>query len=136
MRDRKKAIVGGRKASKRAGLTLIEISISMALIATVLLASTASFSSSLMATGRAKRMTEAALFLETTMENLSAVNYSNLLPLNGNQVFSANDAGDSDFTINLTTFQAEVDLVQINAVVVDLQSGQTIGRVTTVRANR
>ena len=126
----------GRHRRDRAGMTLIEVVVSMAVIATILMASAAAFSQPLIATDRAKRTTGAAIFLETTMENISAQSFDNLLALNGNTIFDQTSALDSRYAINLTVFVPELNLIQIQAVVTDLRSNDPVGRLTSLMSRR
>lgn len=115
---------------------MIEVSISMMIVATFLLASAGAFSSSLKTTEQARRTTSAAVFLETTMEDVSAQAYPNLLALNGNQIFDVTDATDSNYRVDLIVFLAELNLLQVRAVVIDLERGREVGRLSAQRSNR
>ena len=117
-------------------MTLIEVVIAMSVTATLLMASAAAFSQTLIATDQAKRMTDAAIFLETTMEDISAQAYGNLLALNGNTIFERTDAADSRYAANVTVFLAELNLIQIQTVVTDLRTGEPVGRLTALRSRR
>lgn len=125
-----------RRRGGRRGLTLIEVVISILIVATLLLASTAALSTSLMGVDQAKRVSDAAVFMETVMEDLSAQPYDNLLALNGDQVFSGTDAADSQHVIDLSVFPAEVDLLQIRAAITDLRTHREVGSVTSFRSRR
>ena len=124
------------RRNSRSGLTVVELTISMMIVVTFLMATAGAFSTSMKTTEQARRTTSAAVFLETTMEDLSAQPYENLLALNGNQIFDVTDATDSNYRIDLTVFLAEVNLLQVRAVVTDLRRGREIGRLTSLRANR
>ena len=127
---------GGDPPGAQAGITVIEISICLVIVATVLLATARAFSESLGAVGQARDTTSAAIFLETTLEDVTTQPYDNLLSLNGNRLFDRTDAGDSRFAIDLSVFLAEVDLIQMRAALVDLRTGGEIGRATTFRSRR
>ena len=122
-------------ASKRSGLTLVEVTVALVLVTIVLLASATVFSSSLAATGQASRLATGSDFLETTMEEVGAQLYPNLLSLDGNRVFDNTDASDSNFAVDLTVFQVDVDLLQIRAVLSDLRTGREVTRLTTQRSD-
>jgi type II secretory pathway pseudopilin PulG len=117
-------------------MTLIEITISIAVMATIFLVTASAFTSTLRATEQARRTTSASIFLEATLESVSAQPYQNLLSLNGNQVFDVNDAGDSNYRTDISAFLADVNLIQVTTVLTDLRSGRVLGRVNTLRANR
>ena len=121
---------------ERSGFTLIEVTIAMVIVSTVLMASAGAFTSSLTATDQARRTTQAAIFLETAMEDISAQRYTNLLSLNGNQIFDHTNANDSNYSITLTVFLGEVDLLQVQAVVTDLRANNAMGRLTMLRSRR
>ena len=125
-----------RRRNAEAGLTLVELSVALLVVSTVLLASASAFSSSLMATDRAQRLTEAALFLETTFEDTQAVAYDDLLALNGNQIFDAADPAEADYVVDLSVFQVEVGLLQVRAELTDRTSGLQVAQLTTQRSDR
>lgn len=125
-----------RVSSNKAGLTVIEVSISMMIVATFMLASAGAFTSSIKSTEFSRRTTSAAVFLETTMEDVSAQAYPNLLTLNGNQIFDVTDANDSNYRVDLTVFTVELNLIQVRAVVTDLQRGREVGRLSAQRSDR
>lgn len=124
-----------RRAS-RAGLTLIEVTIALAVVATVLIASAGSFSTSLSSARSAHRTSEAASFLQSVMEDVAAQPYDNLLSLNGQRVYDTASASTAQFAADLTVFTAAVDLVQVEAVAIDMRTNQETGRVVTQRSDR
>ena len=67
---------------------------------------------------------------------MSAQNFENLLAMNGNQFFDQTNAADSNFSVNLTVFTAQPDLLQIQTAMTDLRSNVIVGRVTTFRSRR
>lgn len=117
-------------------MTLIEVTIALAVVATVLLASAGSFTQSITAVKNARRTSEAGAFLQTVMEDLSAQPYTNLLSFNGNRIYDGPAASSSNYSADLTVFTASVDLIQVQAVVTDLQSGRELCRIATLRSNR
>lgn len=127
---------GEGRLARRAGMTLIEVTIALAVVATVLLASAGSFSQSITAVKNARRTSEAGAFLQTVMEDLSAQPYTNLLSFNGNRIYDGAAASSSNYSADLTVFTSSVDLIQVQAVVTDLQSGRELCRIATLRSNR
>ena len=125
---------GARK--RRAGLTILETTIAMAILFTALLASAQTMATSIAAVNDAERMNRAAIFLETVMEDLAAQPFGNLLAFDGNRLNERDTAAASLYAIDLTVFQAAVDLVQIQAVLRDQRTGRELGRATTQRCRR
>lgn len=134
MRSRK----GGARprCAQNAGFTLVEVTISAVVLAFLMMASSSAFVGNLRGVSESRRTAEAAVFLETTFENLAAQPYDNLLALNGNRVFDGLSAGTSDFALDLAAFQSDVDLIQVTAVLVDLRSGREVSRSVMLRSNR
>jgi len=125
-----------RLATRRSGMTLIEVTIALAVVATIVMASAGSFTQSISAVKSARRTSEAGVFLRTVMEDLSAQPYANLLSFNGNRIYDGASSSSSNYSADVTTFLTSVDLIQVQAVATDLQSGKEVGRVTTLRTNR
>lgn len=121
---------------RRAGLTVLEVAVALGVASTMFMALAAAFTTSLQATSRAERMTDGAMFFETVMTDVGAQPYDNLLSLNGNQVFEGTNAGDSEFVVGLTVFSPELGLIQIDAVMTDLDTGRVSGRLSTWRSQR
>ncbi|HTF87832.1 MAG TPA: hypothetical protein VK843_05440 [Planctomycetota bacterium] len=117
-------------------MTVLEVTIALAITSTVLLASGAAFMSSIASVNSAQRTSRGALFAQTVMEDLAAQPYANLAAFNGNTIFDEANAADSHFSVGLTVFTAAVDLIQVRAVIRDLHTGRELGRLTTLRANR
>lgn len=125
-----------RRFGRRSGMSLLEVTIALAVVTTVLLGSAGAFSSSLAAVDRAKRMGRAAVFLETVMEDLSAQPYDDLPAFNGNRMFDHTSAADSQFSVGLSVFQSRVDLMQIDATVTDIARDEVVGGASTLRSRR
>lgn len=117
-------------------MTLLEVTIAMSIVAIVMLAAAAGFARNLGAVEQARTTTDAAIFLDTLIENVEAQAYDDLLSLNGNRVFSGTGPADSRYAVDLTAFLAGVDLIQIGAVLVELPSERELGRVTFQRSRR
>jgi hypothetical protein len=115
---------------------VLEITITLTIVTTVLMAAAGALLSSLSAVSSAARTSRATVFLETVMEDLSAQPYDNLLAFNGNTIFDQATAADSNYSCNLTVFTAAVDLLQIDVVLRDMRGNREIGRVTTLRCSR
>lgn len=115
---------------------MLEVTIAMSVIMTILLASAGAFGSSIGAVNSARRTSRASLFLETVMEDVSAQSYANLFAFDGNQVYDHATAAVSEFQVGLTVTQAAIGLRRIDAVVTDLRNNREMGRVATLRAER
>lgn len=120
----------------RSGMTLLEVTIAMSIVAVVMLAAAAGFARNLSAVEQARTTTDAAIFLDSVVENVEAQPYDDLLSLNGNRIFSGTGAADSRYAVDLAVFLADVDLLQIGAVLVELPSERQLGRVTWQRTRR
>lgn len=104
-------------------------------VATVaLLASAGAFASSIDNVESSKKITEAAVFAETILEDISAQEFEDLLNLDGNEFYDAGDEDSSSYAAEVTVFQAAVGLRQIRLVIRDIQSGRELGRLTTQRS--
>ncbi|MEM7305766.1 MAG: prepilin-type N-terminal cleavage/methylation domain-containing protein [Planctomycetota bacterium] len=120
----------------RSGLTLIELAISMLVVAALMLAAVTAFTRNLGAVRQAKSTSNGAIFLQATMENLAAQPFDNLLALNGNQFFDRTTLEDSSFAVDLTVFLSDVDLLQVEADLIDLRTDRRMGQLTTLRTRR
>jgi len=130
------SVTRNQRGERRRGLTLIEIAISIAVVATIFLVTASAFTSTLRVTEQAHRTTAASIFLEGTLESITTQPYANLLSMNGNQVFDKTNAADSNYRTDITVFLVDVNLLQITAVLTDLRTGRLLGRVNTLRSNR
>ena len=120
----------------RRGLSLLEMSIAMALLAIVLTGMAMGFGASFKAVNGAKRVTGGSKFLESVMQNVGAQPYDNLLAMNGNQFFDQTTLGDSNFTVDLVVFQTEVELLQVEATLTDTLTTRELATITTLRSQR
>ena len=117
------------------GFTLVEVAVSSVVVAFLAMAASMAFSSNLRAVERAKGITTSSIFVETVMEDLAAQTYANLLAMDGNRFFDANDENDSSFAVDLTCFETALGLMQVEADVVDLRTGRSLGQITTLRSD-
>jgi type II secretory pathway pseudopilin PulG len=117
-------------------MTLLEVTIALALVVMLLVSTSAAFSSSVTAVHRARRVARATLFLETVMEDVKAQAYDDLLALDGSQFFDGPDPATANCSVTLTVFVAQVDLLQVRARLVDTRTGEVIGDVVTLRSDR
>jgi len=112
------------------------VTIALAITASVLLASAASFLASIAAVSSAERTSRGAVFAQTVMEDLAAQPYENLLTFNGNRIYDEATAGASRYAVDLTVFTTTVNLIQIRAAVTDLKTGRELTRLSTLRTLR
>ena len=124
------------KRKQQAGFTLLEAVLSGSIVAVLLLGAVTAFSSNLMTVEKSKRLTQGALFLGTVLEDIAAQPYSNLLAMNGNQIMDSPNVADSNYSVNLTTFQSGVGIVQVSARLTDLVTNKVLGTTTSIRVDR
>lgn len=124
------------RAISRAGMSLLEATLAIAILATVLLASSVAFTASLSAIGRAELTTDGALYLETVMQDLSSVDYDGLLAMNGNQFFDGATPESSRLSFDLTVFNVQADLLQVEGLLTDRVRNRPLGRIATYRSRR
>ncbi|MFT7670478.1 MAG: prepilin-type N-terminal cleavage/methylation domain-containing protein [Planctomycetota bacterium] len=124
------------KRSRRCGLSLLEVTIAMAVLSAILMATASAFSTTMQVTDQARRTTGGAIFLDATLENISALNYNELLVLDGNVVFDAETVAESNYSVSLSIFQSDVNLIQVTAALNDLETGGVIGRLGSLRSGR
>ena len=122
--------------ARAGGLTLIEVSLSLAIVAVLMLAAVSAFSSNVGAVNRSKAITSASIFVEATLENLDAQNVDALLAMNGDRLFDAEDADSSSYGADLTVFLAAANLVQVEVDLVDLRSERPMGKIVVLKARR
>jgi len=118
----------------RRGMTLLEVAVAALIVASIMIVSQAAFVSSFSATQRSRDVRQAALLLDTVMEDVAAQPYQNLLALNGNVVSDGATAARSRFEVEIETFVAEIDLIQVRATVRDIEDDFEIGSVVALRS--
>lgn len=126
--------VGDR--STLAGVTIVEVTIALAIVTTVLTASAGAFLSNISTARTAQSISRATVFLETVMQDLSAQAYEDLPAFNGDRVFDDATEAASDYSVRLAVFEAGVGLLQVQAVLTDLGTDRELGRLTTFRCAR
>jgi len=119
-----------------AGLSIVEVTIALAIVATVLAGASGALLSNFASVRTADGLSSGAVFLESVLENLAAQSYDDLLAFDGDRLFDGESAARSRYTIDLSVFESEVDLLQIGAVLRERESGRELGRVTTLRSAR
>lgn len=125
-----------RYRTRRAGLSLLEITIAMAVVMTVMLGAAGAFGSSVRAVSAARKTTRASVFLETVMEDLSAQAYGDLQAFDGNRLYEGANQATSAFAVDLSVTQVAVGLRRVDAIITDLQTGRELGHVASLRAER
>jgi len=119
---------------KEAGLTLVEVMIASVVVTILVLGAAAAFSESIGGANAAKRMTSGVLYLETVAENVGAQPTANLLGLDGTSLFDGPDAARSEFRVDLTVFEAELGLLQVELTLFELQTGRSLGTAVMQRS--
>lgn len=126
-----------RRAQKsRAGFTLVEVTVALAVLSVVMGSFASAFLASIRAVGSAKRTNQGALFLETVLEDLAAQPYESLSGFDGDRVFDKATQNLSNYAVDLNVFTASLELTQVEAVLTDLQTSRVISRVSTLRSKR
>lgn len=108
----------------------------MVVVGILMLATVAAFTTNVNAVRHAETTTRASIFLQATMEDLTAQSYDALLALDGDTIYDDNGPEDSSYSIDLTVFVADVDLVQVTAGLNDLRTTRRLAEVTTLRTRR
>jgi len=125
-----------KRAVRRAGFSVLEVTIALLIVSTVLVSLTGSFLSSAEAVHKAQGTNRATVFLQSVMEDLSAQPFDALLSFNGNRVFDHDTQLHSNWSVDLSVFPVGVDLEQVDATLTDLRSARILTRVTTLRSRR
>lgn len=120
--------------TSRAGLTMVELVIAAGIMAILLLASAGAMGESVDSTRMSRELTQGALFLESVQEDLTAVEPGDLLSMNGQQIFATEPRADAKYRIDITTFMAAINLVQIRLSLVDQATGRRVAAVNSLRA--
>lgn len=115
---------------------MVEVLVATVIITLLMLTTSVALSNDLGTVSRAEKVTDAGLFLSSIVEDLGEQSYANLLAMNGNQFFDRNDADDSRFSVQLSVFLTAADLLQVELILTDLETGRELGRAATLRTNR
>jgi prepilin-type N-terminal cleavage/methylation domain-containing protein len=127
---------GIRQRSAEAGMSLIEVLVTTAVLAIVLIGVANAFGSSLATVDRARGITKASRFLEEVLDSI-AVQPRPVLPLlNGNVLYSSETAERSRYRIEITVANATVLLTQVRVVLFDQRTGVELARVVSYRSER
>lgn len=129
-------LVSRARRTSRAGLSIVEVTIALAIVTTVLSASSGALLTNFAAVRTADGLSSGSLFMETVLEDLSAQPYEDLLTFDGNRVFDQETEERSRFAVTLSIFESEVGLLQISALLTDLRRDRELGRVVTFRSSR
>lgn len=136
IQSRARASVAGLQGHVRqAGLTLVELIIASGIIAVLLLASASAMSESVDSTTMSRDLTQGALFLESVQEDLATVTANDIMAMNGQDIFMTLPAANSRYRVQVTTFLAAVDLVQVRLSLLDNRTGRQVAAVSTLRAD-
>lgn len=122
--------------SSRSGISIVEVTIALAIVTTVLAGASGAFLTNFASVRTADGLSSGGLFLETVLEDLSAQPYEDLLSFDGNTFFDQESEKRARFGVTLSVFESEVGLLQIGAVLTDLGRDRELGRVVTFRSSR
>lgn len=120
----------------RSGMTVLEVTIAVTIIAVLLMGSTTAFMSNIQGVQNARKQSRGGVFLRTVMEDVAAQSYADLPSLNGDRILDNANAAQSTFAVDLSVFVAGVDLMQVEAELRDLRTNKVLGRVVTLRSRR
>ena len=95
-----------RRRRSRAGFTVIEVTIALAILCSTVAVAGGRFLTNLSAVRSAQRTSAAALYLDTVMQDLSAQPYDSLLTFDGNSFHDQDTVERSNFRVQLSVFQA------------------------------
>ncbi len=126
---------GGRRW-KRRGFTVLEVTVALLIVSTVLVSLTGAFLTSAQAVHSAKGSSRGTVFLQSVMEDLAAQPYDALPSFNGDRIFDKDTRQASNWSVDLSVFQAGVDLEQLDATLVDLRTTRVIAQLSTLRSKR
>lgn len=129
-------IGAAHKNKKCRGLSLIEVMVCSCVVAILFLALSGAFSSNLMSISKSQKMIQGSVFLETTLESLEAQSFDGLLALNGNRFFDRATANASTYAVDLDVFFSGVDLLQMRATLVELNTNQEVAHIGCLRSQR
>ena len=124
----------GRRSRGNSGLTLIEVMFAIVVVSILMLATTAAFTSTMKGMRHADATTRASIFLQSTMEDLSAQSYAALLAMNGNTFYDDGVEADSNYEIDLAVFQSAVGLLQVSVSLSVVGDDRELARITTLRS--
>jgi len=117
-------------------MSLIEVLITSAVLAIVLIGVANAFGSSLVSVDRARGISKASRFLEEVLDSIAMQPRPVLPLLNGNVLYSETTAKDSRYRIEITVANASVLLTQVRVVLFDQRSGAELARVISYRSER
>lgn len=127
----------GRAARKSVqGLTLIEVMLASVVVTILIVGAAAAFSETVGGARMARSLTSGVLFLETVSENVGAQPRANLLALHGNQSFDGPDAARSAYRVDVSVFEVQTELLQVELALFELASGNRLGTVASQRSLR
>ncbi len=121
---------------RRLGFTVLEVTIALLIVSTVLVSLTGAFLTSAQAVHSAKGSSRGTVFLQSVMEDLAAQPYDALPSFNGNRIFDKDTRQASNWSVDLSVFQTGVDLEQLDATLVDLHTARVIAQLSTLRSKR
>jgi len=118
------------------GFTVLEVVIAVLILSLVLVTLTNSFLTKPQVSHTGSETSRPALFLQSVMEDLAKQPYDALPRFNGNRILDQDTQQRSNWSLNLSVFQAGVDLLQVDATLVDLHSSRVLANLSTLRSRR
>ena len=124
------------RRAARNGFTVLEVAVALLIVSTVLVSLTGAFLGTAGAVQNARGMGRGTVFLESVMKDLDAQPYDALADVHGNRSFNRDTAQASHWSVDLSVYPVGVDLLQVDATLVDLRMGQAFAQLSTFRSRR
>ena len=115
---------------------MLEVAIALLIVSTVLVSLTGAFLGTAGAVQNARGMGRGTVFLESVMKDLDAQPFDALPGFHGNRIFNRDTAQASNMSVDLAVYPVGVDLLQVDATLVDLRMGQAFAQLSTFRSRR
>jgi len=126
----------GCRRGARLGFSVLEVTIALLIVSTVLVSLTGAFLTSAQAVHSAKGSSRGTVFLQSVMEDLAAQPYDALPSFNGNRIFDRDTQRASNWSVDLAVYPSGVDLEQVDATLFDLRTARVIAQLSTLRSRR
>ena len=122
----------GIQPNQRRGLTLLEVAVALLVAAAML------FALMRPAPGAppGKDPSAGTGLVHRVMLDVAGQPYDALATMNGRRILDRDAPQRASWAVDLAVFQAGVDLVQVDATLTELESGQAVAQLCTLRSRR